>query len=87
MEVKEKIKQIVDFVMDLDMLTRIDTDEREYIETAVIEGFKAGEGKGKEEGREEVVDWVEEHLLIRRYEVDPTYQVLVNKWQAFLKER
>lgn len=42
MEAKDEIKKIVDFVMDLDMLTGIDTDEREHIETAVIEGYKAG---------------------------------------------
>lgn len=49
MEAKEKIKKIVDFVMDLDMLTGVDTDEREHIETAVIEGYK--------EGIKEVVEW------------------------------
>jgi len=39
---KEDVQKITDFVMDLDMLTGIDTDERGYIETAVLEGMKKG---------------------------------------------
>lgn len=38
---KDKVRKIVNFVMDLDMLTGIEGDIREHIETAVIEGMKA----------------------------------------------
>ena len=46
MVTKDEIKPIVDFVMDLDALTGIDSEERDRIETAVIEGYKAGMRKG-----------------------------------------
>ena len=39
---KELVKQLVSFVVNLDMVTGVETEERDRIETAIIEGLKTG---------------------------------------------
>ena len=53
---KELVQGLVAFVMDLDMIMGVETEERDHIETAVIEGLKAGIAKAKQHYEQKRLD-------------------------------
>lgn len=49
--------------------------------------FKEGIDKGKQEGFDEVVEWIQKnHVELIPY-TEPAMCILTSEWQAFLKER
>ena len=73
-----------DLAFDIGQIQKLTAQDQAKITWPIA--FKAGEDKGKQEGFDKVVEWIEEHRW-RHMQYGNSVFVYAEEWQAFLKER